>query len=254
MKFLFILFCLMNSAMAQESDLSASTDIKLSLHKENYLLPYYKHNNEDVPDLNDREEVKFQFSFKVPVIKFESSTIYFAYTQKSFLQAYDDENSRPIRESNYNPEVFFRIGSRALFSDLGYEHESNGQEDPESRSWDRIYLKINFISKFFKFSVKTWHIFDEDAHGPEYLERDKSIDHYYGKWELEWAALIDGTIFKSLVRYNDIHYKGFTESKILWKLGGDFYWGFVYTKGYGDSLRSFNINDETYGVGIFINP
>ena len=251
----FFLFLILSSAArGQETQLSSSKDITISLHKENYLYPYYKHNNKEVLDLNKREELKFQFSFKLPVIKFQSSNLFFAYTQKSYLQIYDAENSRPIRESNYNPEVFYRFGSRSFFTDLGYEHESNGKEEPESRSWDRTYLKLHFVSKFFKLSVKTWHITDEDRYGVDYIERDKSMEYYYGKWELEWAALINGTIFKSLVRYNDDTYKGFTESKILWKLGGDFYWGFVYTKGYGSSLRNYNLNDETYGLGILINP
>jgi phospholipase A1 len=110
----------------------------LSLHKDMFMLPvtissaYY----------GARTEAVFQISAKHRIF---NTPIYFAYTQISFWQAYDHNNSAPFRETNYNPELFYRTDlltlSRAFIgADFGFEHESNGQKPPISRSWNLIYV------------------------------------------------------------------------------------------------------------------
>jgi len=75
--------------------------------------------------------------------------LFLAYTQKSFWQYVNGDESSPFRETSYNPEVFYRWElDRKRFNrwalDIGAEHESNGQRfsDPDnrSRSWNRIYV------------------------------------------------------------------------------------------------------------------
>ncbi|MDH5561432.1 MAG: phospholipase A, partial [Deltaproteobacteria bacterium] len=134
-------------------------------HKPNYFLPVsYSTFQGD----RKEKEAKFQLSFKQGFFKMGGNVIFFAYTQKSFWQVFDLENSRPFRETNYNPELFFRsdivttdhLGSFAL--DFGYEHESNGAREPISRSWDRLYFIIKHKSDFLVLKYKYWYRLPED--------------------------------------------------------------------------------------------
>ena len=110
-----------------------------SLHKDNYILLGTWQN---VATKTEDSELKFQFSFKQEIWR----GFYLAYTQKSFWRWLDADDSRPFRETNYNPEIFYRrlpgtdtTGLR-WGGDLGVEHESNGAREPTSRSWNRLYL------------------------------------------------------------------------------------------------------------------
>ena len=73
----------------------------LSLHKEMFSLPYTYSSEYH----GNRSEAVFQISAKHRLF---GSRFYFAYTQISFWQAYDHYNSAPFRETNYNPEIFYR--------------------------------------------------------------------------------------------------------------------------------------------------
>ncbi len=113
------------------------TGAGLSLHKEMFVLPVTYSGAYN----GARTEVIAQLSFKHRIFR---TRFYFAYTQISFWQAYDRDNSAPFRETNYNPELFYRARRFSLYAgqigaDLGFEHESNGQRPPVSRSWNLIY-------------------------------------------------------------------------------------------------------------------
>ena len=110
----------------------------LTLHKEMYFLPYSYSEDYDGAET----EIIFQLSAKHDLF---GSRFYFAYTQISFWQAYNTKASSPFRDTNYNPEIFYRfpenrVGGGLLGADAGFEHESNGQRVPLSRSWNLVYL------------------------------------------------------------------------------------------------------------------
>src|SRR5690606_23542901 len=69
----------------------------LSLHKSNYILPLTWSDDFD----GESSEVIFQISFKQRLF---INNLYAAYTQKSFWQAWNRQDSAPFRETNYNPE------------------------------------------------------------------------------------------------------------------------------------------------------
>lgn len=95
-----------------------------------------------------KEEAKYQISFKVPLLTGlleDRTTLWFGYTQQSFWQVYNRDDSAPFRETNYEPEIFLRyqagwdIGPGTLNGvTIGFNHQSNGQSEPRSRSWNRI--------------------------------------------------------------------------------------------------------------------
>ncbi len=84
-----------------------------SFHKPNYALPATWSNT-----ATHSEDSEFIFQISGKLRLFESglyvadeqeSGLYAAYTQKSFWRILDQEDSRPFRETNYNPELFYRL-------------------------------------------------------------------------------------------------------------------------------------------------
>lgn len=86
--------------------------------------------------------------------------LYLTYTQKSFWNIYAE--SSPFRDTNYNPGVGFgryiiqnNILKGAVFMQI--EHESNGRDGEESRSWNMISLSSNYIYNMqLIFGFKVW--------------------------------------------------------------------------------------------------
>lgn len=91
-------------------------------------------------------DVKFQISLSIRLTNATlpwGTYLYLFYTQKTFWNVF--QNSMPMRDMNFNPGIgwtkpFFSkdrfIGKMTLI----VEHESNGRDGLESRSWNRIAL------------------------------------------------------------------------------------------------------------------
>lgn len=112
----------------------------LTFHRTNYFITGF----------NRETQVKFQFSFKFDLWPNRGGhTVYLAYTQKSLWDLY--EPSSPFRESNYAPEAFYAhyhaaqrwwpdLGCGLFSEQAGFEHESNGESEAASRSWNRLFV------------------------------------------------------------------------------------------------------------------
>ena len=103
--------------------------------------------------------VKFQFSLRFEMIRINGDRNNFgvsvAYTQKSFWDLFDWNNSSPFVENDYKPELFFtyRPERRAFYREVqaGIQHESNGlgniggfDETPNSRSWSYLFAQVRW--------------------------------------------------------------------------------------------------------------
>jgi phospholipase A1 len=138
----------------QESPQSAyfgnKTDRPVSAHKVNYF------SINDWPTENSAQ-VKFQISMKFRVLepnlyilKYNLFPAYIGYTQKSLWN--EGRKSMPFEETNYNPEFFLdypvsflNIGRFKLRNIVSpFEHESNGLDGAQSRSWNRQYVTFKF--------------------------------------------------------------------------------------------------------------
>ena len=115
-----LVFLLQISAGQELTDFQMiRSDAGLSLHKDMFMLPVTYSN-----EYNKKQtEAVFQISAKHEIF---GTGLYFAYTQISFWQAYDKDNSAPFRETNYNPELFYRFkplsySSGHVGADLGFE-------------------------------------------------------------------------------------------------------------------------------------
>ncbi len=253
MKLLLLLLLFSFSTLAaRHADFSSSHGVQLKLHKSNYLLPLYQ--SPGALGARKETEVSFQFSFEVKLLSIGATYLGFAYTQKSFWQAYDAVNSMPFRENNYNPELFYRIGQKSVRWDIGLEHESNGEAEPTSRSWDRIFTRVEFLSSHLRLQLKYWYIYAEDYYSPTQPEKKHNMRYYMGSGHISLAVRMGSVIYKLLGRYNFSTHYGYQQHWLLFPLGSSLYWAFHYTKGYGNSLRDYIHSIESYGTGIVINP
>jgi phospholipase A1/A2 len=226
-----------------------------SAHKQNYLLPITWSNNGNG---RQKEEVKFQISVKQRLLRFYGWATYFAFSQKSFWQFYDMKNSRPFRENNFNPELFLRtkmwFGMRM---DFGIEHESNGQPDPTSRSWNRLYLTPYYENEHLIAYCKGWYRFPEkkkksadDTTGDD----NPDINKYYGYGELGLTFKIPdlhNLYISTISRYNFRSGKGSIEIDATFPLFlSSMSIMFQYWDGYGESLIDYNVKQRKIGIGL----
>lgn len=205
-------------------------------------------------------ELKFQFSLKIPLwtnIFNKPVSLYAAYTQLSFWQAYTD--SPFFRESNYEPEFFLdykvdknlKYGWELTFIDLGVEHQSNGRGGTLERSWNRMYARAILSKGNFLLSLVPWYVFND----PSKRKHNPDIVHYLGHGKLIFAYGICNNTF-SLETRNNIE-SGFSYGS------AQLAWSFPLTKnfkgyiqaftGYGQSLIEYNHYSNSVGIGFALN-
>jgi len=237
-------------------------------YKPNYLLPLTFNSNiqssnvrKDVVSADELQpvEIKFQLSFKIPVLVDIADlplSLYFGYTQVSFWQAYNGSNSSPFRETNYEPEMFLQwVRSIKLGPDwhfklatLNLTHQSNGKTEPASRSWNRIESKFVFENGNFTLALNPWIRFSEDA------ESDNNPDllDYYGHGKIYAIYQMDTHNF-SITGRNNLESgfsKGSLEFDWSFPIHGRIRGYFQLFSGYGNSLIEYNEYTNTIGLGI----
>ena len=238
----------------------------LSPHKRNYVLlasyndtPNYEIYN--IPETNfDRVEMKFQLSFKMPVLEGVQGTdadLYVAYSNLSFWQAYNEKISSPFRETVHEPEMFLIIpndwtigGWRNSLLQIGAVHQSNGKSGFMSRSWNRVYANFIFEKEKFLIGFKPWHRVQESE------DDNPDITDFLGHFETRAAYKWNRHVFSLMLR-NNIE-SGFSRGALefgwsfpIWKypyLKGYFQW----FNGYGESLIDYNEHNNSIGVGLLI--
>lgn len=209
-------------------------------------------------DLN-RTELKFQLSFKLKMMENmfnDRADLWFGYTQQSFWQAYNSDNSSPFRETNYAPELmlifptnYSLLGMEGKFLNLGLIHQSNGKALPLSRSWNRFYAQLGFERENFSMLVRGWHRFEEDAA----TDDNPDITDYMGHGDLIASYRFDGHEVYGMLRHNFKTGRGATELGYAFPLEKRVK-GFVRLfSGYGESLIDYNNHQNLIGLGFYIN-
>ncbi|GGY73532.1 phospholipase A [Marinobacter zhanjiangensis] len=239
-----------------------------------YILPYtYVDNPNQTPDSPNlgestydarlqSEEAKYQISFRVPLLTGmldDSTTLWFGYTQTSFWQVYDTEESAPFRETNYEPEIFIRqrlgwdLGPGQLTGvSVGLNHHSNGQSEPRSRSWNRIRGSITYTYDRWLFMVSPWYRLpenDSDDNNPDIEEYVGYADYMaVYKWD-------DNHVLSARLRNNLRSEDNKTSVELGYSFPmGDTIKGYIqYYNGYGESLIDYNERTHRIGIGIMLN-
>jgi phospholipase A1 len=260
-----------NGLLQQRENREADTvnnPFVLTPHKPNYFLPFaYTSNPNDRAFLGnsdsetlDSVEFKFQLSIKFPVayeIVGRNTSLWFAYTQQSYWQAYNSDISAPFRDTNYEPEVFIVtkpkhsfLGMKADYVSYGFAHQSNGQSEDLSRSWNRFYVDFLFEKGNTAFSFKPWYRIPESSSEDD----NPNIENYYGYGEFSLIHIIDDYSFDVMFR-NNLKSSG---NRGAVQLGFNFpLWGktrgyIQYFNGYGQSLLDYDHQTQSLGVGVML--
>jgi len=233
----------------------------LSMHKENYLLfPTWN----DRADNSDDMEVKLQLSLKQQIL---DSRFYVAYTQKSFWRVMDQADSRPFRETNHNPELFFRyvappekVGRFSAWgADIGAEHESNGAREPISRSWNRLYVTPFVTWGNLRADLKIWQRLSEEVKDDPLDpagDENPNIEDYLGNGELRLSYLfknryMSGSLASLRTRWSFETDRGALQLDLSRPTKSKHVYVFAHLfTGYGESLIDYNRSVTRYGVGV----
>ena len=227
-----------------------------SLHKPTFLLPVSYS-----PDYEGKKmEFIFQLSAKVQLWDFGPGAAYFGYSKKSFFQVYNSSESKPFRENNFNPELFARFPTPFGFlpkvsTDIGIEHESNGQELPDSRSSNRIYVQPYWENGRQLVMLKAWYRLPEDkdrAVTDPKRDDNPDISDYYGYTELHYRRDFPwrNSLIDVMLRGNTVTGRGAVQADYSFDVGNV---GALFIRafnGYGESLIDYNRSMTRIGVGI----
>ncbi len=256
----------LNTRIQQEEKIEASR-FSILPHRTNYLLPvtYNTSPNRGMyanapggPENLDNLEVKFQISLKTPVwshIFGDNGTLYVAYTQLAFWQAYNSDSSSPFREINFEPEIFLAyrtnyqfLGITSQAVTLGLDHQSNGRSEPFSRSWNRVVANLLFSIGDTYLNLRPWYRI------PEKYEDDDNPDiaDYLGYGELLILRKVKRNTFALMLRNNLQPGRNRGAVQVDWSFPlGQKVKGYVqYFNGFGESLADYNHASNRLGIGV----
>ncbi len=227
----------------------------LSFHKPIYLMPLTW-----AEDYGGSEtELIFQISLKQRLF---NRNFFFGYTQKSFWQVYNTDDSRPFRETNYNPEFFYRwkpqwASAPGVGFDVGIDHESNGKALPDSRSWNRIIGAVFHETPRQLFHLRLWYrVPDDDDREIDDPKRDDNPDihRYYGYGEFRWQRRLSasGRYASLMLRGNPSTGNGAVQLNYSAPFSDWAFWNLYVWHGYGESLIDYNNSITRVGVGFML--
>lgn len=204
-------------------------------------------------------DVKFQVSISQRLTKSTlpfNTYLFLFYNQKVFWNVF--ENSMPVHDFNFNPGIGVSklliakdrvIGKASLL----IEHESNGRDNDNSRSWNKISLCGSiYISPQFMIHAKYWIPIVDGQHNRDILRycgifqnglQVMSNDKKYGMaitlvkrqgWNLNFNTIVE------------LNYRLFKKDNQ--------YIFLQYYNGYGDNLLDYNKFHSRLRFGIVIKP
>jgi phospholipase A1 len=206
----------------------------------------------------DNIEAKFQFSLKTKVVQdlLGDGDLWVGYTQSSRWQVYNSEESRPFRETDYEPEALLVYGThydvlgwKLRMLDIGINHQSNGRSDPYSRSWNRIVADVGFERGDWTLMLRPWWRIPESRDD----DNNPDIGDHVGRGEVtllrNWNSQTFGlTLRHSMRGGNDSR----GSARFSWSvpLDGKLRGYVELFHGYGESLIDYNHEATYLGVGV----
>ncbi|BBE52076.1 Putative phospholipase A1 [Ferriphaselus amnicola] len=214
----------------------------------------------------DLTEAKFQFSFKSEIagkhdfnwLGFDDLHIWAGYTQQSNWQALNAPSSSAFRETNYEPEIIASLSTNnsngLKLVNLGFNHQSNGQGQPLSRSWNRVYLQGGWEWDVFgKFSLLTrgwWRVPENPA-----KDDNPDIQSFLGRGDIvaHWEPSSQQSVTLLMRNNLNVHNnRGFIQLDwatpfMIGKMGKAHV---QITEGYGESMVDYNFHQNTIGIGV----
>ena len=246
---------------------------RFTFYRPNYILPVvYSSNVNDSPQTStqpppdlpgplDSTETEFQLSFKLKLwedIFGGRSALWLGYTQKSFWQVYNEDLSRPFRETNYEPELIWSmptdyevLGLKGRLLAFGLVHQSNGRGDPLSRSWNRVYAMVALENGPFVLQIKPWYRIpdseekDDNPDIKDYIGSAEFLAFY--KWREDWVTTLRlRTTFQTDPSW------GSAQLDLRFPITSDLRGYLQVFSGYGESMIDYNFRKTAVGLGVSI--
>ena len=188
-------------------------------------------------------------------------SLWASYSQRSYWQVFNGAISRPFRSTDHMPELMYVYPTTAQlpggwlwrYSGVGVVHQSNGQSDPLSRSWNRVYLMTGFEKgNDWQINARLWKRLKEDPKDDNNPDIVRRIGR--GDISVQWRASRLNTL--------RLTYSGFTRygsGKLEWEHALGEGWGNsfsglrLYTwlfHGYGETLLDYNFRRTSFGIGL----
>lgn len=226
-----------------------------TIFRENYLITGIPFNEK--PSGNN-SDIKFQISFKQRLTKRAlpyNTYLYLAYTQKSFWDVFKE--SSPFRDSNYNPAIglgkfLFKDSIQYGLVSLTAEHESNGKDSIDSRSWNFISLSyLMFFKKDKRLLIRVWYPFG-------YKDNSSLLDYIgYGELSFFWDLKDQRMKFNITARKGaSLDLKGSIQLGLFYRpfnLSNQYIYLQIY-EGYGENLLYYNMLTSKIRIGWAILP
>lgn len=191
-------------------------------------------------------------------------SVWFGYTQQSYWQLFSPDISRPFRTTDHEPEVMYvyptdarlPFGWRWRYSGVGLVHQSNGQSNPLSRSWNRVYLMTGMeLDNRWNLNARVWKRLSENINSDD----NPGISDYVGRGEVQlfWNMDKDNTLGATLRHSLASTGRGSVRLEWLQTLGTGLGGGKsnlrLHTQlfsGYGDSMIDYNRKRTVFSLGL----
>ena len=212
-----------------------------------------------------REEAKFQLSLRTKLaqdVLLPEADLWVAFTQQVLWQIWNGKDSKPFRNSDYEPEVIYLVptpkdwrelplGWQWRYTQFGLAHQSNGQSDPLSRSWNRVYLGAGFERGDWSLTARLTQRLNESSA----TDNNPDLVTYRGRGEfqLNWshgvqtASLLYRNTFKGL-RYGAVQFEW--TYPIYQDQPNGLRWFVQAFRGYGETLTDYNFRQTSVGAGV----
>ncbi len=227
-----------------------------SLYKDNYFTvgttPFRK-------PTSTNSDVKFQISLSIRLTNAVlpwNSFLFLFYTQKTFWNVF--QNSMPMHDLNFNLGIgwskpFFNKGRYAGKLTMLVEHESNGRDGLDSRSWNRVsFYGSTIIDDWLMVHAKFWiPIIDG--------ENNRDILKYCGIYQSGVVVTTPNKKFSfglTMVKRSGWNLNFNTILEASWKVHEKSNLNLFaqYYNGYGESLLDYNQFHSRLRVGIVFKP
>jgi phospholipase A1 len=204
-------------------------------------------------------EMKFQLSLKTKLVEglFDGQgNVWAAYTQSSRWQVYNGAQSRPFRETNYEPELMLvfgtdynLLGARGKLLGLSLNHQSNGRASNLSRSWNRVIGMAGFEQGDWTLMLRPWWRIPE-AQGSD---DNADIADMLGRGDLVLSKLWGQHLVSLQLRHSLRKGSAAHGSAMLdWSfpLLGNLKGHLELFTGQGESLIDYNFRQTRVGLGL----
>jgi len=205
-----------------------------------------------------KPEVAFQLSFKAKLWQDmfgRKVDLWVAYTQRSFWQLYNFSDSSPFRETDYEPEVLFNFRTRlrllgfdTRFVQVGLNHQSNGQSEPLSRSWNRVVANVGLERGPLSLLLKGWFHIPESAASDD----NPGLNSYMGYGEI-WAYYFIKSHRLAIMLRDNLDFglnRGAIQLEWSFPLFAQMAGYVQYFLGYGESLLDYDHRVNRIGFGF----